>query len=430
MAQAQSTDSQIRALQSSPSSSLVVEAIPLPDSPCPLYCDTCTGLQRPLVPREWRRTVFHSLHGLSHSGIRATQKLITSRFVWPGINADVRRWTRSCVQCQRAKAQRHFRSPPSSFLVPDARFDIVHIDLVGPLPSSRGFTYLLTCVDRFTRWPEVIPLTTSTTDVVARAFLSGWISRFGVPSTIVTDRGRQFESHLWSNLMTLLSSKRARTTAYHPQANGLVERFHRQLKASLKAYHNPTAWMDVLPLVLLGVRTALKADISSTAAEMVYGTTLRLPGEFFTTARPTPVADPTDYISQFKAHMQVIRPTPPRPTSALPHSPLSDDFATTTHVFIRHDAVRKPLQAPYDGPYPIVDRTDKHFTVGRNGHKDTVSIDRLKPAHLDCDTVTSPSEFPDPPSTSECRHTRSGRRVHFPRRLSSYVSSNTGGGVV
>ena len=215
-----------------------------------------------------------------------------------------------------------------------------------------------------------------------------------------------------------------------PQANGLVERFHRQLKASLKAYHNPTACMDALPLVLLGVRTALKADISSTAAEMVYGTTLRLPGEFFTTARPTPVADPTDYISQLKAHMQVIRPTPPRPTSALPHSPLSDDFATTTHVFIRHDAVRKPLQAPYDGPYPIVDRTDKHFTVDRSGRKDTVSIDRLKPAHLDCDTVTSPSESPDPPSTSECRHTRSGRRVHFPRRLSSYVSSNTGGGVV
>ena len=374
--------------------------------------------------------MFHSLHRLSHPGIRATQKLITSRFAWPGINADVRRWTRSCVQCQRAKVQRHFRSPPSSFPVPDARFDIVHIDLVGPLPPSRGFTYLLTCVDRFTRWPEVIALTTSTTDVVARAFLSGWISRFGVPSTIVTDRGRQFESHLWSNLMTLLGSKRARTTAYHPQANGLVERFHRQLKVSLKAYHNPTAWMDALPLVLLGVRTALKADISSTAAEMVYGTTLRLPGEFFTTARPTPVADPTDYISQLKAHMQVIRPTPPRPTSALPHSPPSDDFATTTHVFVRHDAVRKPLQAPYDGPYPIVDRTGKHFTVDRNGRKDTVSIDRLKPAHLDCDTVTSPSESPDPPSTSECRHTRSGRRVHFPPRLSSYVSSNTGGGVV
>ena len=120
----------------------------------------------------------------------------------------------------------------SQLLIPV--FDIVHIDLVGPLPPSRGFTYLLTCIDRFTRWPEAIPLANITADAVAQAFLSGWISRFSVPSTIITDRGCQFESQLWSTLMSLLGSKRARTTAYHPQANGMVERFHCQLKAGLK----------------------------------------------------------------------------------------------------------------------------------------------------------------------------------------------------
>ena len=123
-------------------------------------------------------------------------------------------------------------APPSSFPVPAHRFDVVHVDLVGPLPPSRGFTYLLTCVDRFTRWPETVPLTTITAEAVIQAFLSGWIARFGVPSTIVTDQGRQFESQLWNNLMTLLGSKRVRTTAYHPQTNGMVERFHRQLKAA------------------------------------------------------------------------------------------------------------------------------------------------------------------------------------------------------
>ncbi|CAI7999200.1 Uncharacterized protein K02A2.6, partial [Geodia barretti] len=142
MAKSQATHPQIRALQSSSSSPLVVEPIPLPNAGDPLYCDVSTGTQRPLVPREWRRTVFNSLHSLSHPGIRATQKLITARFVWPGVNADVRRWTRACVQCQRAKIQRHSVAPLSSFPVPDARFDVVHIDLVGPLPPSRGFTYL------------------------------------------------------------------------------------------------------------------------------------------------------------------------------------------------------------------------------------------------------------------------------------------------
>ena len=298
MAKSQATDRQIRALQSSPASMLVVEPISLPDSGDPLYCDTSTGTQRPLVPREWQRTVFNSLHSLSHPGIRATQKLVTARFVWPGINADIRRWTRACVQCQRAKIQRHSVAPPSFFLVPDARFDVVHVDLVGPLPSSRGFTYLLTCVDRFTRWPEAFPLTMITAEAVIQAFFSGWIARFGVLSTIVTDRGRQFESQLWNNLMTLLGLKRVRTTTYHPQTNGMVEQFHRQLKAALKAHPNPTSWINALPLVLLGIRMALKDDISATTAELVHGTTLRLHGEFFTSSSTPSLLDPSTYVSQ------------------------------------------------------------------------------------------------------------------------------------
>ena len=158
MARTQVTDSQVRALQSSPSSTLVVEAVPLANSSDPLYCDTSTGTQQPLVLLDWQCTVFDSLHGPSHHGIRATQKLVTARFVWPGINTDVRRWARLCMQCQRAKIQRYLHTSLSSFPVPDARFDIIHIDLVGPLATARGFTYLLTCVDRFTRWPEAFSL--------------------------------------------------------------------------------------------------------------------------------------------------------------------------------------------------------------------------------------------------------------------------------
>ena len=171
MAKAQATDPQIRALQLSPSSLLVVQDIPLANSNCTLLCDISTGSQCPLVSLQWRHTVFDSLHGLSHPGIGATQRLITARYVWPGINADVHRWTHSCIQCQCAKIQRHSTTSLSLFPTPDARFDTIHIDLVGPLPPSRGFTYLVTYVDQFTRWPEAISLTAITAEAVAQALL-------------------------------------------------------------------------------------------------------------------------------------------------------------------------------------------------------------------------------------------------------------------
>ena len=114
--------------------------------------------------------MFDSLQSLSHPGICATQKLITSHFVWPGINADVRRWTRTCIPCQCAKINQHTTTPLSSFPIPNTRFDDVHIDLVGPLPSSQGYFYLLTCVDRYTHWPEALPLRDITADTVAKAF--------------------------------------------------------------------------------------------------------------------------------------------------------------------------------------------------------------------------------------------------------------------
>ena len=100
MAKDQKSDRQLHALESSPISPLVVKPEPLANSTDTILCDISTGTPRPLVPLQWRRTVFDSLHGLSHPGIRATQRLITKRFVWPGINQDVRRWTCSCLQCQ------------------------------------------------------------------------------------------------------------------------------------------------------------------------------------------------------------------------------------------------------------------------------------------------------------------------------------------
>ena len=240
-----------------------------------------------------------------------------------------------------------------TFEPPDARFDVVHINLVGPLSSFHGYQYLLTCVDRFTRWPEAIPLTDITAKSVARAFIFGWIARFGVTSTVITDRGRQFESNLWTQLSCLFGIHRQRTTAYHPAANGMVERFHQQLKSSLKRFANPNLWIDALPLVLLGIRTTLKADLNCTSAELVYGVTVRLPGQLFVQPQTSStLSDPLSYVDHLKEAMQSVQYQPTRTCTIPQHSTfVHKDLHTCTYVFVRRDAQKLPLHPTYDGPF-------------------------------------------------------------------------------
>ena len=154
----------------------------------PLICDSKTKVLRPLVLSTYRFKIFSALHCLSHPGIRATRRIISSRFVRRGLANDVQDYCHSCLPCQRGKVLQHVHLRPEKIEVPFRRFSHVHVDLVGPLPSSHGYTYLLTCLDRSTWWPEVIPLTGIPTAECVFALFHGWILPFGVPSIITSDR--------------------------------------------------------------------------------------------------------------------------------------------------------------------------------------------------------------------------------------------------
>ncbi|BHF61905.1 hypothetical protein SprV_0100488500 [Sparganum proliferum] len=263
-----------------------------------------------------------------------------------------------------------------------------------PLPLSNGCSYLLTCVDRFTRWPEAIPLPDVAAPTVVKAFLSRWVAIFGAPSTITTDRGAQFESNLFQSLLSFLGCTRIRTTAYHPAANGMVERFHRQLKASLRAADDPENWTDHLPLVLLGIRSSLKSNPDCSAAELVFGATVRLPGQMISPTPRVAVEDPTNLLHRLRQFLRTLSPVPPR-SSASP-SYLEKDLATCSHVYLRCDRVRRPLEPPYYGPFRVISRGTKNFRIQCGTREEVVSVDRLKAA--DPDTPPDEPCGPLPPA--------------------------------
>ncbi|GBN13263.1 hypothetical protein AVEN_81213-2-1, partial [Araneus ventricosus] len=130
------------------------------------------------------------------------------------------------------------------------------------------------------RWPEALSIPDKSTDDIARAFLLGWISRFGVPEEVTSDCGTNFQSNLFSSVSKFLGAKQTRATSYHPQSNGAVERFHRHLKNVLMT-HPPENWLDAPPFVLLSIRTSFKEDLATSSAELLYGSTLKLLGVFF-----------------------------------------------------------------------------------------------------------------------------------------------------
>ncbi|GFW60481.1 integrase catalytic domain-containing protein [Trichonephila clavipes] len=214
----------------------------------------------------------------------------------------------------------------------------------------------------------------------------------------------------------------------------MIEELHRPLKSAIKC-HATERWTEVLPIILLGLRASLKEDILCTPAELVFGTTIRLPGEMFDSSKPDD--DFVNFVSKLKSHMQSLHPKPPKHHGKRPVF-IHPGLLEATHVFLRRDMLRRPLQQPYDGPFKVLQRKDKVFFLDINGKRVSVSIDRCKPAFfLNTEDLQLPQTKNETPATVEPNatastpatvesdptastptqpSTRSGRKVHLPTR--------------
>ena len=427
MARQQALDPELRELRRSAQTGLSFRKVKIGSTY--LFVDVSNGPARPFVPLSYRRRIFNVVHGLGHPGVERTRQSITDKFVWPNIRQDVCKWARECIPCQQAKIQRHVVPPIAEFEVPPKRFQHIHIDLVS-MPPSNGHDHLLTVVDRFSRWPAAYPIPNINAETVVDTLTHGWISTYGVPEVITTDRGSQFSSQIFTQLLKTWGIRHIMTTAYHPEANGMVERLHRRLKESLIALGRGERlqWFWRLPMTMLTLRTTVKPDIGASPSDLVFGEGITVPGQLIGPPCLTEeelLRQQRSTLSNLRVEVERLQPTA---TSAhrSPRVNIPDELSTATHVLVRK-GVQPSLTAPYEGPYEVVSRHHNGFRLRLPGRgTDIVALARLKPAFVaseeqrdedEDNDVTPPS--PPPPGRPP------GIRTRQPAPTTRQTRSNT-----
>ena len=237
-----------------------------------------------VIPHKHREKIIKTAHDSlisGHMGINNTISKIMTQFFWPGLAGDVSRFCRSCDICQKTIDKgRVPKAPLGKMPIMEVPFQRIAIDLIGPIqpPSGRGHRWILTVVDYATRYPEAIPLKQTATIDIAEALLAIY-SRVGFPYEILSDLGTNFISELMREVERLISVKHKTTTRYHPQCNGLCEKYNGLIKKILRRMckEQPKEWDRYLPALLFALRETPNSSLGFSPFELLYGRDVRGP---------------------------------------------------------------------------------------------------------------------------------------------------------
>ncbi|KAK0138160.1 Retrovirus-related Pol polyprotein from transposon 412 [Merluccius polli] len=229
-----------------------------------------------VVPTEYRTEIlaFSAHDGLAgHMGMTKTYNRILQHFFWPGLKRDVARYCKSCHVCQvSGKPNQAITSAP---LQPIPAIEHEIIDCVVPLPRSRsGYQYLLTVMCTATRFPEAIPLRKITTRSVTRALLK-FFAFVGLPRIIQSDRGTNFTAKMFSRVIKSLHIKHRTSSAFHPESQGALERYHQSFKSMLRAYCLEVGgdWEEPVPWLLFASREVVQESLGFSPTELLFSPT-------------------------------------------------------------------------------------------------------------------------------------------------------------
>ena len=240
------------------------------------------AIEQLVLPQKCRKVVLELAHNIplaGHKGKNKTAQRIMQRFYWPTLYKDTAEYCRTCAECQKTSNRKGRPAPLISLPIIEEPFQRIAMDIVGPLPRSRsGKRYVLVVCDYATRYPEAIPLHSIDAEHIAEELMK-LFARVGVPKEILTDQGSNFTSQLLGEVYRLLHIHPIRTSPYHPQTDGLVERFNQTLKTMLRktAKEEGKNWDKLLPYVLFAYREVPQASTGFSPFELLYGRQVRGP---------------------------------------------------------------------------------------------------------------------------------------------------------
>jgi transposase InsO family protein len=393
-----------------------------------------------LVPRSLRVAILEGLHEAGHLGVHRTISRVREAYYWRGYQQDVREWCRKCEKCQKHK--RASKTPQSSLKpsVVGRRFQRIAIDILGPLPvSERGNKYILVISDYFSKWCAAAAMANMEAETVAEVLLKDWVSMFGVPETIHSDQGTQFESNLFQELCRLLGIEKTRCSPYYPRSNGLVERFNATLEAMLAkmVQDQQRDWDAHLPWVMMAYRSSVHETTQTTPCMMMFGEEAVLPTHLLSHVTPGPeIGQP--FVFQLKRKLDTVHElarscgqrSQERQERQYNRGRHQLQYAVGDQVWLqenrRYKGLSPKLSAKWVGPYSVLQvMSDWLVRIKKGSRSQVVHHNRIKP-HTgnnpqpdEAREVAGTQPEPEEETTATAR-TTSGREVKRPPHLADF----------
>lgn len=348
------------------------------------------GLGEPVfqivVPTVLRNKVLQTSHGevAGHMGVRKTYDRILRHFFWPRLKRAVAQFIKTCPTCQRTSKPNQVVKPAPLYPIPaiGQPFEHLIIDCVGPLPRSKsGHNYLLTVMCHATRYPAAFPLRTITSKAVVKA-LTQFISTFGIPKIIQSDRGSNFTSHLFAQVLKQLKVKHNKSTAFHAQSQGALERFHQTLKSLLRSYCTELSadWEEGLPWLLLSAREVVQESTGFSPNDLVFGHKVRGPLAVLQDGclPEEPPRNLIDYVNGFRLKLyragelakEKLKCSQKKMKLRYDRQAELREFTPGDRVLALLPLVSSPFQAKYCGPFNVLRKvSDLNYLIETPGYR-------------------------------------------------------------